>query len=108
MRFVVVSSRYWLAGASLLALVVGSACASTPRGASEARMTLARQQSSDGASLFERECASCHGQRGQGLSNGPPILGARALPEYPDEATSAGNPQLANPGQVRTPPGRRR
>lgn len=102
MPFAFVSSRHWLTGTAALGLVVGSACASTPRGATEAQMALARQKAADGAALFEKECAGCHGQRGQGLSNGPAILGPRALPEYPDEAGSAGNPQLANPGQVRT------
>ncbi len=29
-------------------------------------------------------------------------MGYRALPEYPDETSAEGNPQLSNPGQVRT------
>ncbi len=56
----------------------------------------------DGAKLFSRHCASCHGDRGQGLVHAPAIIGSGALAEYPAEATSASNPQLSNPGQVRT------
>jgi mono/diheme cytochrome c family protein len=56
----------------------------------------------DGANLFSQHCASCHGDRGQGLVHAPAIIGPGALAEYPTQATSASNPQLSNPGQVRT------
>ncbi len=56
----------------------------------------------DGAKLFSLHCASCHGDRGQGLVHAPAIIGTGALAEYAAEATSASNPQLSNPGQVQT------
>ncbi len=56
----------------------------------------------DGENAYSKHCASCHGERGQGLVHAPAIMGPGALAEYPAEATSASNPQLSNPGQVQT------
>lgn len=94
--------RHVLTGTVVLGICLGAACSPTQRGASDAHLALARDRAATGAALFEKECAGCHGDRGQGLTGGPSILGGHALPMYPEEATSAGNPQLANPGQVRT------
>lgn len=68
----------------------------------DARAAVAAGPAPDGAKSFSRHCASCHGDRGQGLVHAPAIMGPGALAEYPAEATSASNPQLSNPGQVQT------
>jgi mono/diheme cytochrome c family protein len=86
-----------------LSIAVFVACgASTPRGASDASLAQAKASAAGGAQLYEQSCSKCHGDRGQGLAGGPAIMGAGALPEFPDEATASGNPQLSNPGQVQT------
>jgi hypothetical protein len=61
------------------------ACASTPYGATDANMAKARSGSPNGYTLFERNCAGCHGERGESVSGAPRILGRGALPEFPQE-----------------------
>jgi len=100
---------------SLAALVVGAgifACAVTPLGATDAGMAQARSRTSTGADAFERNCAACHGKRGEGLTTAPAIMGPGALPRYPRDDTSSSSPTfqtIANqqqdttrvPGQAR-------
>ena len=62
-----------------------AACASTPHGATDVNMAKARSGSPNGSSLFQRNCAGCHGERGQSVSAAPRIMGEGALPEYPQE-----------------------
>lgn len=88
--------------ALVVSFAVLEACSSTPMGAVDPHLSQAKSRAPDGAQLFSQHCASCHGDRGQGLTGGPPIMGSGALPLYPDEQAAAGNPQLSNPGQVRT------
>lgn len=95
-------SRSLCAGTFVLVFGLLSACASTPRGASDAQLTLAKGRAPQGSKLFQEKCAACHGDRGQGVVSAPAIMGPGALAEYPVEATSASNPQLSNPGQVQT------
>jgi mono/diheme cytochrome c family protein len=74
-------------------------CARVPLGASAEDITRARDVAKPGATLFANECASCHGQRGEGLAGAPPVLGAGALPEYPRTSGSygQGDPTLTDP-----------
>jgi mono/diheme cytochrome c family protein len=60
-------------------------------------ITRAKGQSDHGANIFAAECASCHGQRGEGLAAAPAILGPGALPEYPRTSTVAGDPTITDP-----------
>jgi mono/diheme cytochrome c family protein len=69
--------------ASLAAVLSVAACAATRLGASEAAMTTGRDRASAGATVFQSSCARCHGDRGEGLSGAPAVLGPGALPEYP-------------------------
>lgn len=96
------SFRSLSAGAFALSFVLLGACSSTPMGAVDPHLSQAKSRAPEGAQLFSTHCASCHGDRGQGLTGGPAIMGMDALPLYPDEQAAAGNPQLSNPGQVRT------
>jgi len=89
-------------GALFSVLSLAACGASTQRGASDVHLTQAQSRASQGAQLYQKECASCHGDRGQGLAGGPTIIGPSALPEYPTQSSGAGNPQLSNPGQVQT------
>ncbi len=90
------------ASALVIPVLLLEACSSTQMGAIDPHLSQAKSRAPEGARLFAQHCASCHGDRGQGLTGGPPIMGSGALPLYPDEQAAAGNPQLSNPGQVRT------
>lgn len=91
---------------SLLALVLGcsvaalgltaGACSTTPLGASEPNLANAQQKAGPGGELFQKECASCHGKRGEGLANAPAIIGSGALPVYPRDQSLSTNPALSN------------
>jgi mono/diheme cytochrome c family protein len=90
-----ITAKLWRCVAAV-ALV---ACASTPRGATEANLAKARSGAPNGFALFERNCAGCHGERGESVSGAPRILGEGALPEFPTEHnvnadTAAGDPEL--------------
>ena len=63
-----------------LALAALSACSATPLGASDPNLASAKKGSAPGAEAYERECAACHGKRGEGLTNAPGIIGSGALP----------------------------
>lgn len=78
-------------------IALGAACASTPRGATDANMAKARSGSPDGATLFKQHCAGCHGERGESVSGAPRILGVGALPEYPRERNLNADPASGDP-----------
>lgn len=65
-------------------ILVLSACAPTTRGGSTESLALARNETAEGARSYHEHCASCHGERGEGVG-APAILGVGALPEYPRE-----------------------
>lgn len=76
------------------------ACAGTQygSGASDANLTRARGAAPEGAALFERQCASCHGARGESGTSAPRVLGEGALPEFPrardvNASASSGDPE---------------
>jgi hypothetical protein len=71
-------------------------CASTQLGARPEDLARARDQAGQGATVFANECASCHGQRGEGLASASAILGAGALPEYP-RSSGVGDPTVTDP-----------
>ena len=75
-----------LLGASLVA------CSVTPLGATDSGISKARSQAASGGELFDRECASCHGKRGEGLTTAPGIIGAGALPTFPRDGASSSSP----------------
>jgi mono/diheme cytochrome c family protein len=88
-----------LARSSLLfGACVMLACSGLRYGISEADLTKSRAATPRGVALFAERCASCHGQRGEGRSSVPPVLGPDALPEYPREQNpnsglAAGDPE---------------
>lgn len=84
--FVRLSIAGLVSGVSILA------CTVTPLGASDAGMARARLQASQGADAYERNCAACHGKRGEGLTTAPAIMGPGALPKYPRDDTSSSSP----------------
>lgn len=88
-----------------LGLAIGAAiavaCASTQYGATEANLARARSASPTGAALFERECAACHGKRGESAGGAPRILGPGALPEYPRERNVNADPATGDPELLR-------
>jgi len=72
-------------------------CASVPTGATVADISRAQGQSGPGATVFNNECAKCHGQRGEGLGTASAILGPGALPEFPRTTGGAGDPNVVDP-----------
>jgi mono/diheme cytochrome c family protein len=62
---------------------LAAGCATAPFGASDANLELARSQAAYGSSVFELQCAGCHGPRGEGRGGVPAILGDGALARYP-------------------------
>ena len=77
------------------------ACSSTPPGATDANMAKAKQASAPGADLFERECAGCHGSRGEGMSANPKTMGPGALPLYKRDPADSTNPAMQQQAQYR-------
>ncbi len=76
-----------------------AACSATPLGASEPNMANAQKKAGPGGDLYQKECAACHGKRGEGLTNAPGVIGAGALPTYPRDQSLSTNPALSNNAQ---------
>ena len=95
--------------AVLAALAPVAACSVTPLGATEANLQAAHQKASPGAGVFRRECASCHGERGEGLASAPAVMGSGALALYERDPATSTNPALQDPAerqrQQNLPPG---
>jgi len=66
----------------LVSMTLGVACASTPLGAPPKALSAARARTPDGAKVYDRECAGCHGKHGEGLSSSPTVMGPSALPTF--------------------------
>lgn len=92
---------------ALAALFVATACAVTPYGASDANLEKARSSAERGATLFETQCAACHGERGEGQGGTPAIIGPGALKRYPNEGSLAASTSASSDGQrgALRPPG---
>ncbi|HEX6277277.1 MAG TPA: c-type cytochrome [Polyangiaceae bacterium] len=84
-----------------IALSCFAACASAPRGATETNFARAKNAAPDGAAQFSRQCASCHGERGESVSAAPYVLGPDALPEYPRERNITTDPAAGDPAALR-------
>jgi cytochrome c5 len=83
----------------LAAAMLGSCAAQY--GATDANLARARSGSPSGAALFDRQCAGCHGQRGESASGAPRILGEGALPEYPRARNLNADPATGDPESLR-------
>jgi len=59
-----------------------AACHATRTGATDPDLARAHDHTARGAALYSDACARCHGRRGEGRTDAPPILGAAALPEF--------------------------
>ena len=92
--------RVW-ASIGLLGAMVAGACAATATGASDANLARARSLAATGADVYGRECAECHGQRGEGLGSAPAIMGSGALPEFPRDQTATGSPMTTDTEELR-------
>jgi mono/diheme cytochrome c family protein len=86
-----------LGGAFTLGGLFGIGCAVTQLGATPAELAQARGPAESGANIFASACASCHGQRGEGMGGASPILGPGALPEFPSSSVSSGDPAQSDP-----------
>jgi len=75
-------------------VAVLAGCTATPLGATPESFAQANQL--PGASIYRRECASCHGERGEGLGQTPAVMGSGALPTYERDPSTLSNPALQN------------
>jgi cytochrome c len=50
---------------------------------SQAADKTGEEQAAEGATLFKKNCAKCHGDAGQGTKKAPPVVGKEALPLDP-------------------------
>jgi cytochrome c len=92
------TSKTW---AFVATVAMTAACASTPHGATDANMAKAESGSPEGFASFKRNCAGCHGERGQSVSRAPRIMGQGALPEYPPEPNLNADPAAGDPELLR-------
>jgi cytochrome c len=92
------AGRGFVTGALVAAVAGLLACSTTPRGALDANLAQARNKAAQGGTLFGEHCASCHGQRGEGLS-APAIMGVDALPEYPKDPTMSSDIRSTDPAE---------
>ncbi len=67
-------------------------CSVTPLGATDSGIARARTATPAGSELFDRECSSCHGRRGEGLTTAPAVMGTGALAEYPRDDAASSSP----------------
>lgn len=94
-------SRILVRASGAIAIALVAACAATPRGATEANFARAKSSVPNGAAAFARECASCHGARGENVTNTPQILGEGALPEYPRARNVNADPAAGDPESLK-------
>jgi mono/diheme cytochrome c family protein len=80
----------WGAALCLVCAAIGVGCAANQRGATDANMANANAKAVEGGKLYAQKCASCHGQKGEGLT-APAVIGYGALPEYPKQSSLTGN-----------------
>ena len=86
-------------GAVALCGLVLLGCAVAQMGATPADIARAQDQAAPGATTYAKACATCHGNRGEGLATAPALLGPGTLPEYPRDRGS-GDPTLVDPQQI--------
>jgi len=75
-------------------VLLATGCTTTPLGATPEKLAQANQL--PGAAVYRRECASCHGERGEGLGQTPGVMGSGALPTYERDPSTLSNPALQN------------
>src|SRR5262245_34823054 len=78
-----------------------AACGASQIGASDANFAKAKKASPPGAEVFQRECAGCHGDKGEGLTGNPGLMGGGALPLYKRDPNTSTNPAFQQKSQYR-------
>ena len=94
-------ARRGFSQATVLLVALVSSCAGTQFGATEVNFARARTTTTRGAELFAKECADCHGDRGEGLAQAPAVLGPGGLPVYPRDSAGTGSLAINDPEQLR-------
>ncbi len=77
---------------ALMAAAFACGGGTTQPGASDANLAKAKQASAPGADVYQRDCAGCHGDRGEGLTQNPGLMGGGALPLYKRDPNTSTNP----------------
>jgi mono/diheme cytochrome c family protein len=96
-----IDSMSWKTWTLIVITAAEAACASMPRGASDANLAKARSGAPDGASSYQHNCAGCHGERGESTGRAPRIMGEGALPELPQEYNANADPAAGDPELLR-------
>ena len=93
------SASKWATSAALALGVLGVlvGCAGGQLGATDENISSARSAFAEGADLFTKSCAGCHGGRGEGSERGPGVIGIGALPVYPSDHDRATNSAFSDP-----------
>jgi hypothetical protein len=82
--------RNWKTRCASAFVVWGAfACSAKPLGATDAQLGLAHDRAAAGAFVYERDCRSCHGPRGEGLAGVPQVMGDGALPVHRRDTSPA-------------------
>jgi mono/diheme cytochrome c family protein len=87
-------------GAWSTILGLQSGCGAPAAGATNAALSQGRDESDYGARLFASDCVKCHGRYGEGFADAPPVLGPRALPEFPRESAPSGTPGVYDAAEM--------
>jgi cytochrome c len=90
---------------AMTTLGVMASCAHKQDAASEtpaagAGATDGKAQAARGGPLYGQYCAKCHGDGGQGTSEGPPVVGTAALPLDPPGTAKFRKTQFRTAGDV--------
>jgi hypothetical protein len=93
-------ARLALGFSGCLGLSCAVGCATGSLGATDADLARGQASTSEGATFYAGECARCHGRRGQGIADTPPVFGPGALPEFPRENATTGVPGVQDPQQA--------
>jgi mono/diheme cytochrome c family protein len=86
-----------------LAAALCLSCGGGATGAQTRSVADAKKRTPEGARVFERQCAGCHGKRGEGLGSTPPLMGPEALPTYAVGDPAATGGQQADEPEVGAP-----
>jgi mono/diheme cytochrome c family protein len=89
-------------GLCLMSLAAVACSGGAPPGASDANLAKAKKMNAPGNDVFQKECAGCHGSRGEGVNPNPKIMGPGALPLYKRDPTDSTNPAMQQQAQYRT------
>lgn len=70
---------------TILLVAFFGACAGSSGGASDPALATAKRSQAEGARVYEKQCAACHGTNGRGGPGAPAVIGPGSLPREHDD-----------------------